>query len=49
VTEEFRRKVNSLIPIDSRKTRRTPATKPNAAALDVDSGATSATPAASGP
>lgn len=49
VTEEFRRKVNSLIPIDSRKTRRTPAPKSNAAVLDVDSGATSAAPAASGP
>jgi general secretion pathway protein D len=49
VTEEFRRKVNSLIPLDSRKTRRTSAPKSNAAVLDVDPGATSAAPAASGP
>jgi general secretion pathway protein D len=39
VTEEFRRKVNSLIPLDSRgKTRRA---APSNAVLDVDSGAVS--------
>jgi general secretion pathway protein D len=39
VTEEFRRKVNSLIPLDSRgKTRRA---TPSNAVLDVDSGAVS--------